>query len=217
MTRLDASLKWGLRLSDLERVARRAAWNTRAGAAQFDDRYAVAFGAAVEFLYAAEQPVPEALLYRAAQDGLFRESDKVRSYAGIGWRPDEGYGESGAAPRFVMYWADQNLPTPSPENGVVERMALAQILPTLPPKQLQAVLALAATGSHQAAKEALGNPSWYGRYLSLARRHILALWHEGEEPSRVWGIDRRGSRPVRDRLRNTRNKRARKGSPDARP
>jgi hypothetical protein len=53
----------------------------------------------------------------------------------------------------------------------------------------------------RAAAEALGKaPHGFETTLSTARKQFLALWHEGEQPSTLWGRDRRSakSRRVRD-------------------
>lgn len=210
---IDTELRWGFTLADLQRVARGAARSAKGVAAGFDDLYAEAFGAAAVVLYSAEERPSEHDLFRGAQVALDALAHKNKSYRGIATQPDGAWGGGGSAPRFAAYWYDGARPAPSPEERVVERIALAQIFPTLPDHQREAIAALAVFDGHRAAKDALGNPSWYGRYLSRGRRHFLALWHEGEAPSAVWGVDRRGPRPVRDRLRNTRNKRARKQPP----
>lgn len=208
----ETELRWGFTLGDLQRIARGAARRARGMAADFDDLYAEAFGAAAELLYSAEEKPSEREVFHGAQVALDALSHKNKSYRGIATQVDGAWGWSGSAPRFAAYWWDGARPAPSPEDRIVERLALEQILPTLPDHQREAIAALAAFDDHRAAKAALGHPSWYGRYLSLGRRHFLALWHEGEQPSAAWGVDRRGSRSIRERMRNTRNKRAQKGA-----
>jgi hypothetical protein len=208
----DVELRWGYALGDLQRIARGAARGARGMAADFDDLYAEAFGAAAEVLYSVEERPTERDVFHGAQVALDALAHKNKSYRGIATQPDGAWGSAGSAPKFAAYWWDGARPTPSPEDRIVDRIALAQILPTLSDRQREAIAALATFDDHKAAKAALGNPSWYGSYLSLGRRYFLSLWHEGEEPSAIWGVDRRGSRPVRDRFRNTRNKRAKKGA-----
>jgi hypothetical protein len=187
-------LRWGYTLDDLQRVARSAAATTRAMAGDYDDRYAEAFSGAATALYEAEHWIPEHKLWRGAQDALFEMSRKDRSYHGV---PDrhywgEGFGEAGSAPRFVMFWESVTAPTPSPEARIVDRMALEQILPMLTDRQREILGALAAFDDHARAREALGVGKVYLTHLSNARRRFLALWHEGEVPSKPWGTDRRG-------------------------
>lgn len=204
----DAELRHGYTLGDLQRVARSAAVTTRAMAGDYDDRYGEAFAAAAEALYAAEQWPAEYVLFRAAQDALRDESRKNRSYRGCAYR-HEGWLENGTGPNFVRYWSDVTAVTPSPEGRVVERLALAQILPMLTPRQREVVAALAAFDDHGAARDALGGLDCYATHLTNARRRFLAWWHEGEVPSRPWGTDRRGSK---SRLRSVMRRRSKAGA-----
>lgn len=207
----DTELRWGYTLADVQRVARSAAATTRAMAGDYDERYAEAFGAAAERLYAAEHWIPEHQLFRAAQDALFEQSRKDRSYRGCAYKHGSGWGENGTGPRFTTYWTDVNRTTPSPENRIVERTALAQILPTLTPRQREVIGALAAFDDHAAAREALGGLSCYAQHVSNARRRFLELWHEGEAPSRPWGTDRRGAATDLVKVFRTRRHRERTG------
>ncbi|MFC4562843.1 RNA polymerase sigma factor [Nocardiopsis mangrovi] len=111
-----------------------------------------------------------------------RKDDSFRGYT---W----GY-ESASTPKFERYWALAANPSPSPENPVVERRALAQIWAALPAQHRRILLALAEHGHYAEAAEALGLTlgSFYA-LVSRARRAFLALWHEGETPSRPWGHD----------------------------
>jgi hypothetical protein len=187
------NLRYGYTLSDLQRVARSAAATTRAMAGDYDDRYAEAFSGAAEALYAAEHWIPEHKLWNAARDALFEMSRKDRSYHGCAFKHSEGWQESGTGPRYVTYWTEINRSTPSPENGIIERLALEQILPTLTDRQREVVGALAAFDDHEQARQALGMGKVYVNHLSNARTRFLTLWHEGEAPSRPWGTDRRGN------------------------
>ncbi|MFC3995201.1 RNA polymerase sigma factor [Nocardiopsis sediminis] len=113
---------------------------------------------------------------------------KDDSFRGFNW----GY-ESTSTPKFERYWALAANPSPCPANGIVERRALAQIWAALPEKHRRILLALAELGHYAEAAEALGltRGSFYA-LVSRARRAFLALWHEGETPSRPWGHDVRG-------------------------
>ena len=63
---------------------------------------------------------------------------------------------------------------------------------TLAEVERSTLLALAITGDYKQAA-ALLDMSYHTFHTSLsrARRKFLALWHEGETPSRMWGRDRR--------------------------
>ncbi|RKR92825.1 hypothetical protein BDK92_7307 [Micromonospora pisi] len=211
----DTELRWGYTLADLQRVARSAAATTRAMAGDYDDRYAEAFGAAAERLYEAEHWIPEHKLFQAAQDSLWTENRKTLSYRGAAYRNDEGWGESGTGPNFVTYWTDVTRVTPSPENHIVDRLALAQILPTLTERQREVIGALAAFDDHALARAALGDLSCYATHLANARRRFLSYWHEGEVPSRPWGTDRRGANASRLVTVMRKRKGSRKAANDA--
>jgi hypothetical protein len=108
-----------------------------------------------------------------------------------------GYGP-GSMPAFVKYWHD---PLSSPfESSFLERVTLIQIWPKLTVRQREAFVALADYGDYVLAAEALGiEPQTFRELIGRARRAFLALWHDGEPPSRLWRIDRRVfRRPTND-------------------
>jgi hypothetical protein len=93
-------------------------------------------------------------------------------------------------PRFHAYWTVTN--PQSPEPGVVERLAVAQIWPRLTPRQQDALTMLATVGDYREAAVRLGvTPSTFRVLIFQARRRFLQWWHEGETASRPWGVDRR--------------------------
>lgn len=96
-------------------------------------------------------------------------------------------------PRFNQFWSDYLGRNPTGhEDALVDRLALSQILPLLKADHRQALITLAETGSYSAAADLLG--IGYHTLLtrvSRGRRQFLALWHEHEQPSRLWGVDRR--------------------------
>jgi hypothetical protein len=94
--------------------------------------------------------------------------------------------------RFERYWRHVAAPDDGPEEKITERLALAQIWPHLRPVHREALAALAAHGDYQRAAQALGLPyATFKSRISTARREFLALWHDGETPSRPWVRDRR--------------------------
>lgn len=162
------------------------------------DRFEAAWSAVTEHLYrASEPPTPEELV-RAGWDELARLCRTDLYEHGYAVRP--GYGRdrlagSGSAASFRRYWETPRPPTP--EDVVVDRMAVRQILPELTGPQAQALLALAVHGDYDRAAEALGMPpKSYESLLRRARAAFFALWHEHETPSRTWRHDKRVHRRV---------------------
>ena len=179
-------LRFGYTLEDLQRIARRAAANTRALAGDFHDRYEEAYSAAAEALYAAEHWPSAQDLFFAAQNILLHYANKNRNFYGRAWIDGWGYGGLASAPRFAQYWAGFASTVPSHESRVVERIAVTQILPALSPRQRQVIDALAVTGGDiTAAAQLLGlDYNLVTVHAAKARRAAAALWLEGETPVR---------------------------------
>lgn len=204
-------LRHGYTMADLDRLSRAAV--TRSATAGFassgdqDDRYATAWDAIAHRLYTAEETPTGYDLIGAGMRALSAESDDYRRH--------HGYRDNTRA--FGVFWLDIGGPTGSPEAGIVERAALAQIWPRLPAYQRTALTALATFDDYRLAAEALGKDyKSFATVVSQARRTFLALWHEGEEPSRPWGNDRRRSDGTR-RNAVTRHVKYRKGRAKADP
>jgi hypothetical protein len=86
---------------------------------------------------------------------------------------------------------------------VIERVALWQIWAMLRPLHQMALLALAAHGDYARAAQATGHTyASFTGLISSARAEFLALWHEGEAPSRIWATDKRGDGDIGDRVRH---------------
>jgi hypothetical protein len=96
---------------------------------------------------------------------------------------------------FVRYWTSASAPAHSHEDHIVDRLALAQIWTALKPAHRQVLTALAEHEDRRRAERSLNmDPPAFTRALGRARRAFLALWHEGETPSQLWGYDRPGAR-----------------------
>jgi hypothetical protein len=81
---------------------------------------------------------------------------------------------------------------PTPGELIRAGWALAQIWPRLTPATRDALTALATYDDYQRAAESLGlSYATFKSRISEGRRQFLALWHEGETPSRPWLRDRR--------------------------
>lgn len=196
--RLDQTpLRHGYTIADLHTLTRLAVHTAHGGgaAASWHDRYDTAWSAIAEHLYTATEQPQRGPLVRAGQLAILAELDGHRQAYGYYRRKTDGdrHGPF-SSPAFRAYWWDLcgATPTRSPEAGIVERAALAQILPMLTPAQANAILALAIHGDYQVAADALGMKySTFKGYVADGRRRFRAWWHEGEVPSKPWGTDRR--------------------------
>lgn len=194
------AVRHGYTLADLDRIAR---LSTHLGsmAIYYRDRRDEAWSAIIEHLYRADQWVAEHDLVwigRKAIYDLIASDQQSRGYYRA--HTDGAAHGAGSSPAFATYWEPLNRPAVSPERHVVERMALWQILPQLREQEREAIIALATHDTYQDAADALGvgYPSFKSQ-ISRARRRFFALWHEGEEPSRPWGCDRRAGVTASDR------------------
>jgi hypothetical protein len=96
-------------------------------------------------------------------------------------------------PQFARYWwGGSGHRGTDPAPGIVDRLALAAIWPKLTASQREALAALAATDDYRDAAVVLGlaRPAFNAR-VATARHRFLALWHEGETPSRQYRPDKR--------------------------
>lgn len=175
-------------LDDLDRMARAVVAHNRAWwpAGDRDDQYAAAWHGIVEHLYASTTPPTRGELMEAGRRTLVADVKATMRHHGA--RRDAS--NNGA--RYAAYWEWAGRAAPSPEAAVVERIALYEILPTLTPGQQEALIALASGGDYATAAALLGvSEGGLKSQLMHGRRRFRTLWHEGEEPSAHWGVDRR--------------------------
>jgi hypothetical protein len=132
---------WGFTLEDIHVAARRSA-ATFIGvlAADFSEQYDAAWHGVCELLLTAAQTPPVHDLNRAGWQAVSRHVNGERSSRGYDHRSGGG---AGSMPAFVRYWHSP-AHAPSPEDIVTDRLAVPQILATLPPRERQAIEALAA-------------------------------------------------------------------------
>lgn len=187
------TLRHGYNLADLDRLARMAMSREWARNKDWRHRYHIAWSGIAEALYSAAEPPEPGDLIRAGQESVTEFLHTELRHWGIRQDADRS-----RRPSFVMYWDMVARPTSSPENGIVERLALWQIWPRLRAEDREALLALATYGEYAPAAEALGlqKYTYYAR-VHRARVRFLRLWHEGEAPSRSWGHDTRGEHVCR--------------------
>lgn len=185
------ALRHGYNLADLDVLARSALSRGWARNADRRLRYHLAWSGIAEALYAAEdRPEPSELVH-AGWEALSGFLTDERHHWGL--KPD-----GSERPSYALYWNEAVRVTPSPENGIVERLALWQVWARLRDVDREALLALAVHDEYGKAAAALGlRMGAYYRRVRLARLRFLRLWHEGEQPSRLWGNDRRGAHVCR--------------------
>jgi hypothetical protein len=162
----------------------------------FTVRVEIAWSAMAETLYAADEPPAAADLVRAAWAAISDDTDRtLRTH---GWSTHDRY--AGVTNRFQQYWVGLGHQSRSPEEPIVERVALAQIWPRLRPSHRELLLAMAVHEDQGRAAQALGKSRQsFTTQLGEARRAFLLLWHHGEQPSRPWGMDRRKTAGSTDR------------------
>lgn len=187
---LSQMVRHGYTMTDLNQIARMAI-SRHIGWGDRTTMYNTAWSAAAEHIYTAEQRPDRALVVHAAHIAVMHAAKADKKTHGRSTGPD---GDNEARPHFTVFWDCICTPTSGPEQHVVERVALHQILERLTPGQVDAIIALAVHGTYQAAADALGlSYVAFKSRISHARARFLTLWHEGEEPSRPWGTDRRVS------------------------
>lgn len=183
------TLRHGYNLADLDQLAKFATRRVFGATIHPRDRYDLAWSAIVEHLYtAATRPDPSDLI-TSGQKAIARHHEIELHHHGV---QQHTYAP---APRHAIYWQGITHPAPSPETCTVEQFALYQIWPRLTVAERAAVHALAAHRTHQAAADALGvSYQTFAARLAKARERFLRLWHEGEQPSRLWRKDQRAAR-----------------------
>lgn len=204
------SLWHGYTLADIDRLARTAATHAYGGRIlDPTDRYHAAWTAIVETLCTATKPPTGRDLAVLGMHAVSAAAQDHRQTWGMG-KAGTADGGVGARPRFQSYWGRQV--TPSPEDSVVDRLALRQIWPRLSRTDQRALYAhVVHHGDHLEAAASLG---WtfetYRTYLKHARAAYRTLWHEHETPSRTWSRAGGGQRGAMESLASRRRQRARR-------
>jgi hypothetical protein len=184
----DPELRHGYTLDHLTRLAHYAArhklWEYTTN---LTTRYELAFSAMAEQLYSSDEPPAPPELIHTGWRAIRQHHDSRRQFLGL-----VEAGPDGPSRGFERYWRHVTAPAESPEDRLIERLALAQIWPHLRPIHREGLAALAAHGDYDRAAESLGlTYRAFTSRISGARREFLALWHDGEKPSRIWVRDRR--------------------------
>lgn len=203
------TLRHGYTMRDLDRFARTAVNTDWSRGADAHERYETAWSAIAEALYAAEDPPTEWDLVAAGRDAIYAALTAHRHHHGY-YRSSHNGGASGGpgtSPAFGRYWGwAMPAKVPSPEERVVDRLTVYQILPMLTDRQRELILTM---GAFEGCVDDNGDPvdvlDATAKALGMtrnnvivtrshARRRFLLWWHEGEQPSRPWGKDARGQR-----------------------
>jgi hypothetical protein len=184
----DVQLRHGYTLAQVRSItlglAIRQTWLKSTSVVSFDQRLEVAWHAVIEHLYASDQPPTPREMMQAADRAVNRDIHLAHQFHGHNTR--DRYAKT-TIKSFELYWWHTSIPTSSPENGIIERLALAQIWPRLRPEYQEVLAALAAHDDYGLAASSLGiSRRLFTARLSEARQAFLQRWHEGESPSRVW-------------------------------
>lgn len=156
----------------------------------YADRIDIAWSAIVELLYASDEPPSRQDLIKTGMAAISNWFVSEARTHGVNSSQRGRTTEPGV--NFERYWHVSAGPTPSPEERIVERLAVAQIWRELSPHVREVIAALAAHGDyHQAARSLGKTPDQFYSQIAYARKIFFAMWHEGEVPSRSWGRDRR--------------------------
>ncbi len=213
MNPTGTSLWHGYSMDDLDRLARIAAVRAVGGRILDPvDRYETAWGAIAEYLATAQESPTGGQLVAAGATAVSRAGQDHRHTWGMTRTWGSGEGDVGG---YQRYWELARRSAASPEEPVVDRMALRQIWPCLSVTHQQVLYALAIhDGDHREAAAALGKSLLTFRsHLRAARAAYRALWHEHEMPSRMWGRSgQQGRRTAAQTLVNRRQQRARRAA-----
>lgn len=193
---VDEELPHGFTIRRVNGLAVSVAWTRLRTAKTIGDRerltdYAHAVRVAlIERLYLIDdEPAYEDLL-RQGQRAIRAYLDSEYRFRGI--TRDKDTREYRINNGYLRFWRTSGAPTQSPEEPIVERLAMQQILETLRPSHRQVLEALAEYDDYGLAAKALGKSrKTFTTQIRAARSAFLELWHEGERPSRAWGRDRR--------------------------
>jgi hypothetical protein len=196
----DTELRHGYTLSQVTSLSmfavKRGLWHQ---AADFDERLEIAWHAIIDYLYTTPD-VPEVRdVIRVGWQAIGDHVDRGHRFYGL--NTHDRY--AGTHAGFERYWWTATRPTPGPEERVTDQVALAQIWPRLRPVYREVLAALAAHDDYGRAAAALGKSrATFTTQVGQARREFLALWHQGETPSRPWGTDRRPTTNPRHTITN---------------
>lgn len=175
---LPIEVKHGYTLTDLDQLTRMALSRNVVGRAYMSaaDRYHIAWSGIATHLYETDTPPDRADLIHAGWTAINKaREEELQAH---GWRVDKG--ELHQRPAFAIYWHE---PGTGFEEALIERIGLRQAVAELTPACRDAVYAVYALGSYQAAQDALGiTRAALTDRLMRARMTILRAWMPDETP-----------------------------------
>lgn len=171
-------------LGDIDHLARRACAVSAFfyNGTDVIDRFETARAAILAELYTvAYIPTPRALTDIGARAISYSAAANFRAR---GW----DNGRKRLMPAYVKYWLSTELHVAgSPENAIVERVALDQIWPHLSERDQSTLTAMAEHDDPQLAAEVEGcTTGAFSARLQRARASFFTLWFEHEDPPRIW-------------------------------
>lgn len=181
-------IRWGYTLADIDRMARAACTADRTLSSDATTRYDTAWSAIALAICEATQPPTRADLVRTGWQAIYADVRASRQMYGID--TTDRSGEVASAPRMVAYW------TRIPHDGAcedrIDRIALDQILATLWDIEYDAIHALAAHGTYQAAADTLGiTYKALVRNVNAARARFRRRWYAPDTAPKIRHTDRR--------------------------
>lgn len=178
----------GYTIHDLNRAARAACVSNRTATLDFTLRHNTAWSAIAEHLINAEQRPTFHDLVCAGSQAIYEDDRAAQRMYGV--TTDRHSGRVVLRPRFTAYWA--TAPADPPDEVIAERMAVHQILRTLPGNQQEAVAALAVLGDYEKAADSLGlTYKAFVARIGRARKAFRVLWFSPDAAPRQRGTDRR--------------------------
>lgn len=176
-------IRFGYTLRDLDQMTRAATIADRSMALDWADKRDIAWSAIAEELLTVEELPGRQHLIRVGWQAIYATvRDSYRAHG----RSDDGKD----MPRFAQFWG--RMVEHFPEDRIIDSIAADQIVATLTPTYWDALLALAVCDDYKAGAEHLGiSYVAFVARVNVARKRVLALWHEGETPHRTRRTDRR--------------------------
>lgn len=180
-------VRHGYTMHDLHSMTKQAVRADRSLASDADTRYNTAWSAIALALCEADDIPDRHDLVTIGWQAIYREVKEMRGL--FGFKDRDGTTEVASAPRYVQYWT---VPPLHPDDDYAERVAVHQIVDTLPDTYRDAVIALAVHDDYQLAADSLGlKYSAFTFRMTVARKQFRELWFAPETAPPIKTTDRR--------------------------